>query len=98
MEQKINLWMIVAIVALVLLLFNGSGIMGFGGFGCGSYSSGYSGGMMSWMFGNPIGMIFGFLGMLIGLGVAIIIFIYFIKMITNSLNQPNNLNNKRNKK
>lgn len=87
MGKEINWWMIVAIVAIVLLFFSGSGMMGFGrgfgGCGLGSNYSGY-GGMMSWMFSNPFGWIFGFVAMLLLWGFAIVILVYFIKMITQS--------------
>ena len=95
MENKFNWWMIVAILAIVLLLFSGSGMMGFGGFGCGSYGYGSSGGMMSWMFGNPFGWVFGMLAMIIMWGLAIIILVYFIRMINGSLKQSQNQNGRR---
>ena len=85
MESKTNWWMIVAVVAIVLLLFNGFGYwVGSGWCGSGSYG-GY--GMMSWMFGNPFGWIFGLLAMVLLWGLAIVILVYFIKMISESLNQ-----------
>ena len=88
MENKTNWWMIIAIISLVLLVFGGSGMMGFGGFGCGDYGYGNNygyGGMMSGVFGNPLGAIFGFFGMIVLWGFAIFIIIYFIKIITDSL-------------
>ncbi|MEK6847294.1 MAG: hypothetical protein AABY16_03950 [Nanoarchaeota archaeon] len=83
MGNKTNWWMVVAIVAIVLLLFNGFGygMMGWGG-GYGGY-----GGMMSWMFGNPFGWVLGFATMIVLWGLAIVILVYFIKMISESLNQ-----------
>ncbi len=94
MEQQTNWWMIVAIVAILLLLFSATGMMGFRGF-CGSGYNYNTYGMMSWIFGNPIGMVFGFLVMILLWGFAIIILIYFIKMI---LANSNNKNNRRNRK
>ena len=87
MGKDTNWWMIVAIVAILLLLFSGSGMMGFGrGFGGCGLGSNYSryGSMMSWMFSNPFGWIFGFVAMLLLWGFAIVILVYFIKMITQS--------------
>ncbi len=91
MESKTNLWMVVAVIAIVLLLFNGFGYGMMGGYG--SY-----GGMMSWMFGNPIGWIFGFAVMIIVWGLAIVILVYFIKMISESLNQQKPYNGGKNGK
>ncbi len=94
MENKTNWWMVVAILAIVLLLFSGSGMMGFGrgGFGCfGSSGYNYSNGMMSWMFGNPFGWILGLAMMIILGALAIFILIYFIKMISESLNHQESL-------
>jgi len=85
MKGNTNWWMVAAIAAIVLLLFSGTGMMGSGW--CGG-RSGYSGyGMMSWMFGNPFGWIFGLLAMVLLWGLAIVILVYFIKMISESLNQ-----------
>ncbi len=100
MDNKTNWWMVVAIVSLTLLLFSSFGMRGFGGFGCGSYRDGYSysGGMMSWMFGNGSNYVFApfmILGMLIAWGVVIVILIYFIKMINGSLKQSQNQNGRR---
>lgn len=93
MENQTNWWMVVAIIAIVLLLFNG---FGYGMMGWGSYG-GY-GGMMSWMFGNPFGWVLGFAMMIILWGLAIVILIYFIKMISGSLNQQKSLKGSKNGK
>ncbi len=86
MEHKTNWWMVATITFLALLFFNGFGMGGFGGFGCGSYRNDY-GGMMSWMFGNPFGWVLGLVSMIILWALAIVILIYFIKMISGSMNQ-----------
>ena len=88
MENRTNWWMIVAILAIVLLLFSGSGMMSSGWCGGRSGYNSYSNyGMMSWMFGNPFGWVFGMLAMIIFWGLAIVILVYFIKMISGSLDQ-----------
>ena len=71
-------------------------MMGFGGFGCGNYRS--YGGMMSWMFGNSFGGILGFVAMIILWTLAIVILIYFIKMISRSLNQQKSYREKNGKR
>ena len=90
--------MIAAIVAVVLLFF--SGFSNFGSFGNGSGWCGggsYGGyGMMSWMFGNPFGWVFGMLAMVLLWGLAIVILIYFIKMISGSLENNNKTNRRTN--
>jgi len=96
MSKEINWWMIVAIVAVLLLLFGNLGNSGFGWCGSSGYNNDRYDGMMSWMFGNSSNYVFGpfmIIGMLIAWGIAIVIFIYFIKMITGSLNQSNSKRN-----
>ncbi len=97
MRSKTNWWMIVAITSLILLFFNRSGMMSFGGFGCGNYGS-YSGSMMSWMWGSPFGTIFSFLTMIILSGLAIWIIVYFIRIVTDSLNQQKSFEGKNGKR
>ena len=83
MRKETNWWMITAIIAIILLLLGGSGMMGFGLCGSTNNYGGY-GGMMSWMFGNPLGWVFGLLAMIVLWGLVIVILVYFIKMITQS--------------
>jgi len=93
MKGNTNWWMVVAIVAIVFLLFSGTGMMGSGW--CGG-SSGYLGyGMMSWMFGNPFGWVFGLLAMVLLWGLAIVILVYFIKLISGSLEHNNHRTDRR---
>lgn len=100
MSRNFNPWMIVSMVLLVLFLFSGFGMMGFGGFGC-LGSSGYGNGMMSWMFGNGSGYVFGpfmIVGMLIAWGVAVVLLVYFIKMILESFNSSQSNSKNRGKR
>lgn len=94
MENKFNWWIVVAVIAIILLLSNGFGMMGSGWCGGRTSYGGYSG-MMSWMFGNPFGWVFGMLAMVILWGLALVILIYFIKMISGSLKQSQNQNGRR---
>ncbi len=83
MVNKTNWWRITAIILIVLLLFNGFGMMGSEWGGCNFYPN--YGGMMSLMFDNPFGLVFGMLTMILAWGIAIIILIVFIKWIIEAL-------------
>ena len=74
MNNKTNWWMIVAIIAIVLLIFGGSGIMGYNNY----YRYGGMGSMMSWMFSA-----YPFMGffMILFWAVLVLLVIWIVKQI-----------------
>ena len=87
MENRINWWMIIAIVALLLLVFGG---FSSSGFGCGS---GY--GMMSGFYGLSSG--FGLMGvfMIIFWALIVLLVVWIVKQLQNQNNPRTNTRRRR---
>ena len=77
MNRETNWWMVIAIAAVVLLIFSGFGRFGWcGGSSYGSY------GMMSWMFGSGWGFMGGF--MLVFWILIILFVVWLVKQMQHN--------------